>query len=155
MTAETTTAQLLLYMPEDLKERVQATADAEGVSVSAWAERLFEANVLPEQKTIGEQHKEARRLLPLLFEAGQEHRRMTYIDAGKALKWDLRGSIHIMGDIIHLLDAAAALAGVPLIALYTVRANGGVGMKAEGLMIRNFANSSWRRRRRIRSRKPI
>ena len=128
---EIKTAQLLLQIPADLKDRVQATAETEGVSVSAWAERLFEANVLPEEMTIGEEHKEARRLLPLLFKANREHRFMTYVDAVKALGWDLRGSTRMMGNVTHLLDAAAALANVPLLALHTVRANGGFGANCE------------------------
>ncbi len=51
---EIKTAQILLNIPVDLKDRVEATAHAEGVSLNAWAERVFEANVLPEEKTIGE-----------------------------------------------------------------------------------------------------
>jgi hypothetical protein len=42
--------------------------------------------------TIDEEHTEARRLLPLLFEANRNHRFMTYVDAVEALGWDLRGS---------------------------------------------------------------
>ena len=128
---EIKTAQLLLQIPADLKDRVQATAETEGVSVSAWAERLFEANVLPEEMTIDEEHKEARRLLPLLFEANRKHRFMTYVDAVEALGWDLRGSTRMMGNVAHLLDAAAVLANVPLLALHTVRANGGFGANSE------------------------
>ncbi len=81
--------------------------------MGVWAERLFEANVLPEKKTIAEQHKEARRLLPLLFEATRENSPMTYADAVKALGWALRGSAHAMGEIIDLLYAAAPLARPP------------------------------------------
>jgi hypothetical protein len=125
MTAKTTTAQLLLCIPLDLKDKVQATADAEGVPVSAWAEQLFEVNVLPEEKTIVEQHEDARKLLPMLFKANREKRFLTYTDAVSALGWKLRGSARMMGDATGLVDAAAALANVPLIALYTVPANGG------------------------------
>jgi hypothetical protein len=131
---EITTAQLLLQIPADLKDRVQETAETEGVSVSAWAERLFEANVLPEEMTIDEEHKEARRLLPLLFEANRKHRFMTYVDAVEALGWDLRGSTRMMGKVAHLLDAAAVLANVPLIALHTVRANGGSEVNPEAFL---------------------
>ncbi len=38
MTAETKSAQLLLCIPADLKEQIEATVHAEGVSVSVWAE---------------------------------------------------------------------------------------------------------------------
>ncbi len=124
MKAGINTAQLLIRLPADLKERVEATANAEGVSVSAWAERVFEANVLPEEKTIDEEHKEARRLLSLLFKVNQEHRLVTYAEAAKMLGWDLRGSARMMGCVTDLLNAAAALTNVPLIALYTARANG-------------------------------
>ncbi len=56
---------------------------------------------------------------------------MTYADAVKALGWNLRGSTRAMGEIIDLLDAAAALANVPLIALYMAPANGGSGVNYE------------------------
>jgi hypothetical protein len=132
------TAQLLLQIPADLKDRVQETAETEGVSVSAWAERLFEANVLPEEMTIDEEHKEARRLLPLLFEANRKHRFMTYVDAVEALGWDLRGSTRMMGKVTHLLDAAAVLANVPLLALHTVRANGGSEVNPDAFLNPEF-----------------
>ncbi len=73
-----------------MKDKIEAPAHAEGLSVNVWAERLFEANVLPEEKTMAEQHKEARRLLPLLFQATRASGLMTYADAVKSLGWNLR-----------------------------------------------------------------
>lgn len=107
----------------DLKERVADTAASEGLSVNAWAVRCFDANVDTE-KAHSVQHAEARRLLPIIFAAARENRIITYADAARALGRDPATNSRMIGGVCDLLDAAAALAGVPLIAFYTVRKSG-------------------------------
>lgn len=134
MTAEINTVKLTLRLSADLKDRVEATSIAEGVSVNVWVERLVEANALPEKKTMSVQHKEPRRLLPPALEPSvpfeektigeqhkEAHRLLSLLFEASRRDWDLRASTRMKGDITDLLDAAAVLAGVPLIALYTLR----------------------------------
>ncbi len=120
MNDETETARLLLNVPVDLKERVEASADTEGLSVSAWAERVFEANVATGEGTVEEQHTEARKLLPLLFEATRERRFVTYDNAAKWLGRELPQSVHMIRAAADLVDAAAVLTAAPMIALGTL-----------------------------------
>jgi HNH endonuclease len=67
------------------------------------------------------QHQEARRLLPIIFRATQTGDMLTYQSAARKLGRDPRTNARTVEQMCDLLDAAAALARVPLLALYYVR----------------------------------
>jgi hypothetical protein len=70
------------------------------------------------------QHEEAVKLLQIIFEAAVARKHLTYITAAQALG---RPKTHTkaVGAVCDLLDAAAALADVPLFALVMVRGSQG------------------------------
>jgi len=77
------------------------------------------------------QHLEAQRLLPILAEAARRKKPYTYKSAAKALGRDPRRNARMVAQVCDLLDAAAAIAGVPSLALFTVReATGAINTKA-------------------------
>jgi hypothetical protein len=76
------------------------------------------------------QHDEARRLLPIIVAATKSHRLLNYQMAATELGRPKNNS-RMVAQVCDLLDAAAALAGVPLLALWTVReASGHINRKA-------------------------
>jgi 5-methylcytosine-specific restriction endonuclease McrA len=76
------------------------------------------------------QHDEARRLLPVIIDATKSHRLLDYQMAAAELGRS-KNNARMVAQVCDLLDAAAALAGVPLLALWTVReASGHINRKA-------------------------
>jgi hypothetical protein len=67
------------------------------------------------------QHEAARKLLPIISSAVATHRLLTYGIAAKELGRDPKTNSRMVAQVCDLLDAAAAFAGVPLLALVTVR----------------------------------
>ncbi len=77
------------------------------------------------------QHVEARKLLTIISSAAVSHRLLTYRTAAKALGRDPANNSRMVAQVCDLLDSAAALAGVPLLALVVVRvASGDINPKA-------------------------
>jgi hypothetical protein len=77
------------------------------------------------------QHAEARKLLTVISAAAASHRLLTYRTAAKALGRDPTNNSRMVAQVCDLLDSAAALAGVPLLALVVVRvASGDINPKA-------------------------
>jgi 5-methylcytosine-specific restriction endonuclease McrA len=77
------------------------------------------------------QHVEARKLLTVISAAAASHRLLTYQTAAKALGRDPANNSRMVAQVCDLLDSAAALAGVPLLALVVVRvASGDINPKA-------------------------
>lgn len=78
------------------------------------------------------QHSEARKLLPILYSIVSKHDTpLTYGSAAGALGRDAHDDARMVAQVCDLLDAAAMLAGVPLIALIAVRqADGSINKKA-------------------------
>jgi hypothetical protein len=66
------------------------------------------------------QHDEAKRLLPILFEVRRNGETLTYATAAARLGRPAHDNARMAAQICDLLDAAAGLAGVPLLALTTV-----------------------------------
>jgi hypothetical protein len=67
------------------------------------------------------QHAAARKLLPILCSVVTKHRPpLTYATAAKEIG-RTAGSARMIAQVCELLDVAAPLAGVPLLALVTVR----------------------------------
>jgi 5-methylcytosine-specific restriction protein A len=76
------------------------------------------------------QHRDARRLLKIIREADEEKRQLTYTTAAEALGRDINHA-RAVAQMCDLLDAAAAYAGVPLLALVKVReASGEINREA-------------------------
>lgn len=71
------------------------------------------------------QHAEAERLLEILAAAVPNHQVFTYTTAAEALGRDPKSNSRMVAQCCDLLDAAAALAGVPLLALFWVREKSG------------------------------
>jgi predicted HNH restriction endonuclease len=67
------------------------------------------------------QHVEARKLLAIISSAVTTHRLLTYRSAAKALGRNPANNSRMVAQVCDLLDAAAALAGTPLLALVMVR----------------------------------
>ena len=67
------------------------------------------------------QHLEARKVLPIIRTAEAEHRLLTYQTLAAELDRDPTKHARAMAQTCDLLDAAAAQAGVPLLALVAVR----------------------------------
>lgn len=67
------------------------------------------------------QHSEARRLLPILSRVAETSDILTYQSAARALGRDPKTNARTVAQMCDLLDAAAVLAGVPLLALFYVR----------------------------------
>ena len=77
------------------------------------------------------QHLAAQRLLPVLVEAARTHKLLTYQTAAKAIGRDPKKNARMVAQVCDLLDAAAAFAGVPLLALIVVReASGDINRSA-------------------------
>src|SRR5665811_1251125 len=77
------------------------------------------------------QQLEAQRLLPILVEAYRSHKLLTYMTAAEALGREPHSNARMVAQVCDLLDAAAAFAGVPLLALIIVReASGDINRKA-------------------------
>lgn len=77
------------------------------------------------------QHSEAVRLLKIIIRAVRSDRRLTYAEAARELGRDPRKNARMTAQVCDLLDAAAAFARVPLLALVVVReASGKVNHKA-------------------------
>jgi hypothetical protein len=64
-------------------------------------------------------YDEARKLLPIIVSAARSHQYLTYQTAAKKLGRP-KNHARVVAQVCDLLDAAAALAGVPLLALVTV-----------------------------------
>jgi len=78
------------------------------------------------------QHDEARRLLPIVIDAARTHQFLTYQSVAERLGRP-RNNARTVAQICELLDAAAALADVPLLALITVlNADNKINPKAWG-----------------------
>jgi len=71
------------------------------------------------------QHVEARRLLAIIFRAAKSNKLLTYSSAAKALGRNPKTNARMVAQVCDLLDAAAALARVPLLALFVVREKSG------------------------------
>ena len=67
------------------------------------------------------QNAEARKLLPIIFSAVETRKLLTYRTAAKELGRNPKTNSRMVAQVCDLLDAAAAYAGVPLLALVTVR----------------------------------
>src|SRR4051812_16429753 len=67
------------------------------------------------------QHAEAHRLLPILYSAACRGERLNYISAAAALGRNPDTNYRTVAQMCDLLDAAATLAGRPLLALNVVR----------------------------------
>lgn len=67
------------------------------------------------------QHAEAHKLLAIISSAVTTHRLLTYRSAAKALGRNPANNSRMVAQVCDLLDAAAALAGTPLLALVMVR----------------------------------
>ena len=79
------------------------------------------------------QHAQARRLLQLIIGAAKSKRELTYAKSAGELGRDPKKNARMIAQICDLLDAAAAFARVPLLALIVVReASGDVNRKAWG-----------------------
>jgi hypothetical protein len=77
------------------------------------------------------QQLEARKLLAVISSAVTTHRLLTYRTAAQALGRDPLTNSRMVAQVCDLLDAAAALAGVPLLALVMVREiSGDINRKA-------------------------
>jgi hypothetical protein len=77
------------------------------------------------------QHREARKLLPIISSAAATHKLLTYRTAAKELGRNPKTNARMVAQVCDLLDAAAAFAGVPLLALVTVRElSGDINRKA-------------------------
>jgi hypothetical protein len=77
------------------------------------------------------QHAEARRLLQLIIRAAKSERQLTYAGAALELGRDPKKNARMIAQVCDLLDAAAAFARVPLLALIVVReASGEVNRNA-------------------------
>ena len=70
------------------------------------------------------QHTEAKRLVEILSDV-VPNQMLTYTTAAEALGRDPRNNSRMVAQCCDLLDAAAALAGVPLLALFWVREKSG------------------------------
>jgi hypothetical protein len=78
-----------------------------------------------------EQHREAERLLSIIEDSMANNRSLTYGSASEALGRDPATNSRMVAQVCDLLDAAAAFAGVPLLALIAVREKaGGINRKA-------------------------
>ena len=66
------------------------------------------------------QHGEAKRLLPIIFEAARAGKPITYKIAAERLGRDPEKNCRMVASVCDLLDAASALARIPPIALVTV-----------------------------------
>lgn len=76
------------------------------------------------------QNDEARRLLPIIVGAAKSHRLLDYQTAAAELGRP-KDNARMVAQVCDLLDAAAALASVPLLALWIVReASGHINRKA-------------------------
>jgi hypothetical protein len=64
-------------------------------------------------------YDEARRLLPIVVDAAASHRYLTYQSAAEELGRP-KNHARMVAQVCDLLDAAAALADIPLLALVTV-----------------------------------
>lgn len=71
------------------------------------------------------QHVEAERLLRIISEASNAGVILTYTSAAKALGRDPTRNARMVAQVCDLLDAAAALAGIPLLALTAVKEKDG------------------------------
>jgi 5-methylcytosine-specific restriction endonuclease McrA len=77
------------------------------------------------------QHVEARKLLAIISSAVTTHRLLTYGSAAKALGRNPANNSRMVAQVCDLLDAAATLAGTPLLALVMVRElSGDINRKA-------------------------
>ena len=77
------------------------------------------------------QHTEARKLLPFIASATKTHQLLTYGTAAGLIGRDPKTNSRMVAQVCDLLDAAAAYAGVPLLALITVReVSGHINRKA-------------------------
>ena len=77
------------------------------------------------------QHEAAQKLLPIIFSAAKTHKLLTYRTAAKDIGRDPIKNSRMIAQVCDLLDAAAAFAGVPLLALVTVRElSGDINRKA-------------------------
>lgn len=71
------------------------------------------------------QHVEAERLLRIISEAANSGALLTYTNVAEALGRDPTTNSRMVAQVCDLLDAAAALAGVPLLALTAVKEKDG------------------------------
>lgn len=71
------------------------------------------------------QHVEAERLLTIISKAVTSGKVLTYTSAAKELGRDPEKNARMVAQVCDLLDAAAALAGIPLLALIAVREKDG------------------------------
>jgi hypothetical protein len=72
------------------------------------------------------QHSEARQLLQIITRAARLNRQLTYAEAAHELGRDPRKNARMIAQVCDLLDAAAAFARVPLLALVVVREASGL-----------------------------
>ncbi len=73
----------------------------------------------------GVQNAEARKLLPIIASAVAAHRTLTYQIAASELGRDPKTNSRMVAQVCDLLDAAASLAGVPLLALVKIKEKDG------------------------------
>ncbi|MDP3511706.1 MAG: HNH endonuclease signature motif containing protein [Sulfuritalea sp.] len=67
------------------------------------------------------QHKEAQRVLQIIRDAHKEHGNLNYGSVARKLGRDPKTNSRTVAQVCDLLDAAAAYAGVPLLALVKVK----------------------------------
>lgn len=71
------------------------------------------------------QHREAQRLISIIQDAITHGRKLTYQSAATALERNPKTNARMVAQVCDLLDAAAATAGIPLLALVAVREKSG------------------------------
>ena len=71
--------------------------------------------------TMPRQHEIAREVLPIIMNAAKHGKRITYADIAAHIGLDKSKNGRLIGGVMDLIDAGSALAGIPLVALYTVR----------------------------------
>lgn len=113
---------ILIRLPVELKNRLDERAEDEHLSLNALAESALErrlAEPIPKE-TLRTQQSVARQVLPIIFAAESGGRDLSYKALLQAIGRDSDQG-RMMGAVCDLIDAASALADVPLIALWRVK----------------------------------
>ena len=113
-------ASILVRMSEELKASLAEEAKAKSVSLNALIVSKLDGRPAEPNEGAMVQHSRAKEALELIFKAEFADEPLTYQSLLNALGLNPKGT-QMMGGVCDLLDAAAALAGVPPIALWRVR----------------------------------
>jgi alkylated DNA nucleotide flippase Atl1 len=71
------------------------------------------------------QHRDARKLIPIIIAKAKKGETLTYREAAQLLGRPAKNHSRAVANICDLLDAAACLAGIPILALIIVRTESG------------------------------